>query len=152
MEGGGSAILKCSATGVPPPDISWQKDSGSDFPVSFPTAVFLVFIIFLIFKTYFKLMQAASAWCRRPTRTRSFSSWRPTWASTPAPPATRPAAYRPTSRCRCWRCRGETQGMLLFLFIFKIIICSTPAQVCEAHAGQVGVGRRDGGGSPQLRL
>ena len=70
MEGGGSAILKCSATGVPPPDISWQKDSGSDCPVSFPTAVFLVSIIFLFFKTYFKLMQAAasaaSAWCRRP--------------------------------------------------------------------------------------
>ena len=59
MECGGSAILKCSATGVPPPDISWQKDSGSDFPVSFPTAVFLVSIIFLIFKTYFELMQAA---------------------------------------------------------------------------------------------
>ena len=41
--------------------------------------------------------------------------------------------------------------MLLFLFILKIIICSTPAQVREAHAGQVGVGRRDGGGGVHLQ-
>ena len=40
--------------------------------------------------------------------------------------------------------------MLLFLFILKIIICSTPAQVREAHAGQVGVGRRDGGAGVHL--
>ena len=48
------------------------------------------------------------------------------------------------------QCRGETQGILLFLFILKIIICSTPAQVREAHAGQVGVGRRDGGAGVHL--
>jgi len=34
VTGGGSATLKCSATGVPQPDISWQKDSGSDFPAA----------------------------------------------------------------------------------------------------------------------
>jgi len=34
VQGGSSATLKCSATGVPQPDISWQKDSGSDFPAA----------------------------------------------------------------------------------------------------------------------
>eukprot|EP00092_Neocalanus_flemingeri_P010605 GFUD01011424.1.p1 GENE.GFUD01011424.1~~GFUD01011424.1.p1 ORF type:complete len:1305 (-),score=340.61 GFUD01011424.1:343-4257(-) len=33
-QGGSSVTLKCSATGVPQPDISWQKDSGSDFPAA----------------------------------------------------------------------------------------------------------------------
>jgi len=34
VQGGSTAALKCSATGVPQPDISWQKDSGSDFPAA----------------------------------------------------------------------------------------------------------------------
>ena len=34
VTGGNSVTLKCSATGVPQPDISWQKDSGSDFPAA----------------------------------------------------------------------------------------------------------------------
>ena len=34
VTGGTSVSLKCSATGVPMPDISWQKDSGSDFPAA----------------------------------------------------------------------------------------------------------------------
>ena len=34
VQGGTSVSLKCSATGVPKPDISWQKDSGSDFPAA----------------------------------------------------------------------------------------------------------------------
>ena len=32
--GGGSVTLKCSASGYPQPKISWQKDSGSDFPAA----------------------------------------------------------------------------------------------------------------------
>ena len=34
VQGGTAVSLKCSATGVPKPDISWQKDSGSDFPAA----------------------------------------------------------------------------------------------------------------------
>ena len=34
VTGGTSVTLKCSATGFPMPDISWQKDSGSDFPAA----------------------------------------------------------------------------------------------------------------------
>ena len=34
VAGGASVTLQCSATGLPPPDISWQKDSGSDFPAA----------------------------------------------------------------------------------------------------------------------
>jgi Leucine-rich repeat (LRR) protein len=34
VQGGATATLKCSATGVPQPDISWQKDSGRDFPAA----------------------------------------------------------------------------------------------------------------------
>ena len=34
VQGGATASLKCSATGVPQPDISWQKDSGKDFPAA----------------------------------------------------------------------------------------------------------------------
>jgi len=32
--GGDKAVLKCSATGVPAPSISWQKDNGGDFPAA----------------------------------------------------------------------------------------------------------------------
>ena len=32
--GGEKAVLKCSATGVPAPLISWQKDQGGDFPAA----------------------------------------------------------------------------------------------------------------------
>ena len=34
VQGGATATLKCSATGVPQPDIAWQKDSGKDFPAA----------------------------------------------------------------------------------------------------------------------
>ena len=34
VTGGTSITLACSATGFPMPDISWQKDSGSDFPAA----------------------------------------------------------------------------------------------------------------------
>ena len=34
VTGGASVSLQCSAAGVPHPDISWQKDSGSDFPAA----------------------------------------------------------------------------------------------------------------------
>ena len=34
VQGGSNVKLKCSATGTPQPDISWQKDSGSDFPAA----------------------------------------------------------------------------------------------------------------------
>ena len=34
VQGGSSVTLKCSASGYPQPKISWQKDSGSDFPAA----------------------------------------------------------------------------------------------------------------------
>ena len=34
VQGGATTTLQCSATGVPQPDISWQKDSGKDFPAA----------------------------------------------------------------------------------------------------------------------
>ena len=34
VEGGKTAALKCAAKGVPTPELSWSKDSGSDFPAA----------------------------------------------------------------------------------------------------------------------
>ena len=34
MRGGETAALKCAASGVPAPKVSWSKDSGSDFPAA----------------------------------------------------------------------------------------------------------------------
>jgi Leucine-rich repeat (LRR) protein len=34
VQGGQTAALKCAASGVPAPKVSWSKDSGSDFPAA----------------------------------------------------------------------------------------------------------------------